>query len=112
MLAVGGTALVGLAGYGIYSYVTEQQLKAILPEGTAVPENRAQTALLLWNTAGRPEPAAAPAFADVADPDTAKAAQWCVEQNLLQTRRDGAFAPDSTLPAYKTLNAYRQLTGK
>ena len=112
VLAVGGTALVGLAGYGIYSYVTEQQLKAILPEGTAVPENRAQTALLLWNTAGRPEPAAAPAFADVADPDTAKAAQWCVEQNLLQTRRDGAFAPDSTLPAYKTLNAYRQLTGK
>ena len=112
VLAVGGTALVGLAGYGIYSYVSEQQLKAILPEGVAVPENRAQTALLLWNTAGRPEPAAAPAFADVADPDTAKAAQWCVEQNLLQTRRDGAFAPDSTLPAYKTLNAYRQLTGK
>ena len=112
VLAVGGTALVGLAGYGIYSYVTEQQLKAILPEGTAVPENRAQTALLLWNTAGRPEPAAAPAFADVADPDTAKAAQWCVEQNLLQTRRDGAFAPDSTLPVYKTLNVYRQLTGK
>ena len=111
VLAVGGTALVGLAGYGIYSYVSEQQLKAILPEGTAVPENRAQTALLLWNTAGRPEPAAAPAFADVADPDTAKAAQWCVEQNLLQTRRDGAFAPDSTLPAYKTLNAYRKLAG-
>ena len=112
VLAVGGTALVGLAGYGIYSYVSEQQLKALLPEGVAVPENRAQTALLLWNTAGRPEPAAAPAFADVADPDTAKAAQWCVEQNLLQTRRDGAFAPDSTLPVYKTQNAYRQLTGK
>ena len=36
------------------------------------PENRAQTALLLWNTAGRPEPAEAPAFKDVADPDTAK----------------------------------------
>ena len=112
VLAVGGTALVGLAGYGVYNYVSEQQLKAILPEGTAVPENRAQTALLLWNTAGRPEPAAAPAFADVADPDTAKAAQWCVEQNLLQTRRDGAFAPDSSLPVYKTLNVYRQLTGK
>ena len=112
ILLVGGAAVAGLVGYGVYSYVSEQQLKALLPEGVAVPENRAQTALLLWNTAGRPEPAAAPAFADVADPDTAKAAQWCVEQNLLQTRRDGAFAPDSTLPAYKTLNAYRQLTGK
>ena len=112
ILLVGGAAVAGLVGYGVYSYVSEQQLKALLPEGVAVPENRAQTALLLWNTAGRPVPAAAPAFADVADPDTAKAAQWCVEQNLLQTRRDGAFAPDSTLPAYKTLNAYRQLTGK
>ena len=112
ILLVGGAAVAGLVGYGVYSYVSEQQLKALLPEGVAVPENRAQTALLLWNTAGRPEPAAAPAFADVADPDTAKAAQWCVEQNLLQTRRDGAFAPDSTLPVYKTLNVYRQLTGK
>ena len=112
ILLVGGAAVAGLVGYGVYSYVSEQQLKALLPEGVAVPENRAQTALLLWNTAGRPEPAAAPAFADVADPDTAKAAQWCMEQNLLQTRRDGAFAPDSTLPAYKTLKVYRQLTGK
>ena len=112
ILLVGGAAVAGLVGYGVYNYVTEQQLKAILPEGTAVPENRAQTALLLWNTAGRPEPAAQPAFSDVADPDTAKAAQWCVEQNLLQTRRDGAFAPDSSLPVYKTLNVYRQLTGK
>ena len=112
ILLVGGAAVAGLVGYGVYNYVSEQQLKALLPEGTAVPENRAQTALLLWNTAGRPEPAAAPAFADVADPDTAKAAQWCVEQNLLQTRRDGAFAPDSSLPVYKTLNVYRQLTGK
>ena len=112
ILLVGGAAVAGLVGYGVYSYVSEQQLKALLPEGVAVPENRAQTALLLWNTAGRPEPAAQPAFSDVADPDTAKAAQWCVEQNLLQTRRDGAFAPDSTLPAYKTLKVYRQLTGK
>ena len=48
-----------------------------------MPENRAQTALLLWNTAGRPEPAEAPAFKDVADPDTAKAAQWCVEHGLM-----------------------------
>ena len=112
ILLVGGAAVAGLVGYGVYSYVSGQQLKALLPEGVAVPENRAQTALLLWNTAGRPEPAAQPAFPDVADPDTAKAAQWCVEQNLLQTRRDGAFAPDSTLPAYKTLKVYRQLTGK
>lgn len=111
VLAIGGAAVAGLVGYGVYSYVSEQQLKALLPEGVAVPENRAQTALLLWNTAGRPEPAAQPAFPDVADPDTAKAAQWCVEQGLMNLKFRGRFAPDGSSPAYKTLNAYRQLAG-
>ena len=111
VLAIGGVAVAGLVGYGVYSYVSEQQLKALLPEGVAVPENRAQTALLLWNTAGRPEPAAQSAFPDVADPDTAKAAQWCVEQGLMNLKFRGRFAPDGSSPAYKTLNAYRQLVG-
>lgn len=111
ILLVGGAAVAGLVGYGVYSYVSEQQLKALLPEGVAMPENRAQTALLLWNTAGRPEPAAQPAFPDVADPDTAKAAQWCVEQGLMDRKLGGRFAPDNSDPAYKTLNAYQQLVG-
>ena len=93
VLAIGGAAVAGLVGYGVYSYVSEQQLKALLPEGVAVPENRAQTALLLWNPAGRPEPAAQPAFPDVADPDTAKAAQWCVEQGLMNLKFRGPMAP-------------------
>ena len=111
ILLVGGAAVAGLVGYGVYSYVSEQQLKALLPEGVAMPENRAQTALLLWNTAGRPEPAEAPAFKDVADPDTAKAAQWCVEHGLMDQKLGGRFAPDNSDPAYKTLNAYQQLVG-
>ena len=111
VLAIGGAAVAGLVGYGVYSYVSEQQLKALLPEGVAVPENRVQTALLLWNTAGRPEPADAPAFADVTDPDTAKAAQWCVEQGLMKRRLNGKFAPGSSIPAYQVLNAYRKLAG-
>ena len=111
ILLVGGAAVAGLVGYGVYSYVSEQQLKALLPEGVAMPENRAQTALLLWNTAGRPEPAEAPAFKDVADPDTAKAAQWCVEHGLMDQKLGGHFAPDNSDPAYKTLNAYQQLVG-
>ena len=109
ILLVGGAAVAGLVGYGVYSYVSEQQLKALLPEGVAMPENRAQTALLLWNTAGRPEPAEAPAFKDIADPDTAKAAQWCVEHGLMDQKLGGRFAPDNSDPAYKTLNAYQQL---
>ena len=111
ILLVGGAAVAGLVGYGVYSYVSEQQLKALLPEGVAMPENRAQTALLLWNTAGRPEPAEAPAFKEVADPDTAKAAQWCVEHGLMDQKLGGRFAPDNSDPAYKTLNAYQQLVG-
>lgn len=104
-------AAAGVVGYGVYNYVSGRKLQALLPEGVAAPENRAQTALLLWNTAGRPEPADAPAFADVADPDTAKAAQWCVEQGLMKRRLNGKFAPGSSIPAYQVLNAYRKLAG-
>ena len=111
IVMVAGAAVAGVVGYGVYNYVSGQKLQALLPEGVAAPENRAQTALLLWNTAGRPEPAAQPAFPDVADPDTAKAAQWCVEQGLMNAKFRGRFAPDGSSPAYKTLNAYRQLVG-
>ena len=111
IVAAAGAAVAGVVGYGVYNYVSGQKLQALLPEGVAAPENRAQTALLLWNTAGRPEPADAPAFADVADPDTAKAAQWCVEQGLMKRRLSGKFAPGSSIPAYQVLNAYRKLAG-
>lgn len=111
IVAAAGAAAAGVVGYGVYNYVSGRKLQALLPEGVAAPENRAQTALLLWNTAGRPEPADAPAFADVADPDTAKAAQWCVEQGLMKRHLNGKFAPDSSIPAYQVLNAYRKLAG-
>ena len=111
IVAAVGAVAAGVVGYGVYNYVSGRKLQALLPEGVAAPENRAQTALLLWNTAGRPEPAEAPAFADVADPDTAKAAQWCVEQGLMKRRLSGKFAPGSSIPAYQVLNAYRKLAG-
>ena len=111
IVAAAGAVAAGVVGYGVYNYVSGQKLQALLPEGVAAPENRAQTALLLWNTAGRPEPAEAPAFADVADLDTAKAAQWCVEQGLMKRRLNGKFAPGSSIPAYQVLNAYRKLAG-
>ena len=111
IVAAAGAVAAGVVGYGVYNYVSGRKLQALLPEGVAAPENRAQTALLLWNTAGRPEPAEAPAFADVADPDTAKAAQWCVEQGLMKRRLSGKFAPGSSIPAYQVLNAYRKLAG-
>ena len=111
IVAAVGAVAAGVVGYGVHNCVSGRKLQALLPEGVAAPENRAQTALLLWNTAGRPEPAEAPAFADVADPDTAKAAQWCVEQGLMKRRLNGKFAPGSSIPAYQVLNAYRKLAG-
>ena len=74
-----------------------------------MPRDRAQLALLLWNTAGRPEPAALPAFADVTDPDTAKAAQWCMEAGFFQPREDGNFKPGKHVFRWKVLRTYQRI---
>lgn len=108
VLAVaGGAAVVGAAGFGIYELATRTILKDLLPEGTAIPATRGELALLLWQNAGRPEPAALPAFADTADAETAKAAQWCTEQGLL-TAEDGAFHPEQKVTKYRVIRIWKQ----
>lgn len=103
------TAVVGVVGATAYLVGTEAALNQLLPAGTSVPQDRAQLALLLWNTAGRPEPAALPAFADVTDPDTAKAAQWCVEAGFFQPREDGNFKPGKHVSRWKVLCTYPRI---
>ena len=108
VLAVaGGAAVVGAAGFGIYELATRAILKDLLPEGTAIPATRGELALLLWQNAGRPEPTALPAFADTADTETAKAAQWCTEQGLL-TAEDGAFHPEQRVTKYRVIRIWKQ----
>ena len=108
VLAVaGGAAVVGAAGFGIYELATRAILKDLLPEGTAIPATCGELALLLWQNAGRPEPAALPAFADTADTETAKAAQWCTEQGLL-TAEDGAFHPEQKVTKYRVIRIWKQ----
>ena len=108
VLAVaGGAAVVGAAGFGIYELATRAILKDLLPEGAAIPATRGELALLLWQNAGKPEPAALPAFADTADAETAKAAQWCTEQGLL-TAEDGAFHPEQKVPKYRVIRVWKQ----
>lgn len=108
VLAVaGGAAVVGAAGFGIYELATRAILKDLLPEGTAIPATRGELALLLWQNAGRPEPAALPAFADAADAETAKAAQWCTEQGLL-TAEDGALHPEQKVTKYRVIRIWKQ----
>ena len=95
IVMVAGAAVAGVVGYGVYNYVTNAQLKALLPAGTPVPQTRGQT----------------PAFADVADPDTAKAAQWCMEADILERKSDDHFAPDKSISRAKVLKAYKKLAG-
>ena len=103
------TAVVGVVGATAYLVGTEVALNQLLPAGTSVPQDRAQLALLLWNTAGRPEPAALPAFADVTDPDTAKAAQWCMEAGFFQPREDGNFKPGKHVSRWKVFRTYQRI---
>ena len=105
--AIAGVAIGGAAVWGGYEITTRVILNDLLPEGAAIPANRGQLALLVWNTAGRPEPAAQPAFADVADADMAKAAQWCVEQGLLDAR-EGKFESDGWMPKFKTIEIWNK----
>ena len=108
LLAVG--AVVGVAGVVAYQVGTELILDQLLPAGVAVPHTRAELAMFLWNTAGRPAPAALPAFADVADPEMAQAAQWAIEQGYLKARADGSFKPDKGVAKWRVIRGYRAVT--
>ena len=107
ILLAGGAALLGGIGYGVYTYVTETQIKALLPEGAAIPANRGELAILLWNAAGRPEPAALPAFADVSDPELAKAAAWCIASGRMTAQEDGTFAPEQRMWKHQVLEVLK-----
>ena len=104
---VAGTLIGGAAVWGGYEITTRVILNDLLPEGAAIPANRGELAMLLWQTAGKPEPAAQPAFADVADAELAKAAQWCVEQGLLDAK-DGKFDPNGWMPKFKTIEVWKK----
>ena len=101
-VAVGGAAI-----WGGYEIATRVILHGLLPAGAAIPANRGQLALLIWTEKGKPEPAAQPAFADITDAELAKAAQWCVEQGLLDAR-EGKFESDGWMPKFKTIEIWNK----
>ena len=96
------------AVWGGYEVVTRVILNELLPEGAAIPANRGQLALLVWNNAGRPEPAAQPAFADVADADMAKAAQWCAEQSIMEAKSADTFKPEGWTPKFNVIETWNK----
>lgn len=106
--AIAAAALGGAAVWGGYEVATRVILHKLLPEGAAIPANRGQLALLVWNNADRPEPAAQPAFADVADADMAKAAQWCVEQGIMEAKSADTFKPEGWAPKFKVIETWNK----
>lgn len=106
--AVAAVLVGGAAVLGGYEIATRVILHNILPEGAAIPANRGQLALLVWNNAGRPEPAAQSAFADVADADMAKAAQWCVEQGIMEAKTAETFKPEGWTPKLKVIEVWNK----
>ncbi len=106
--AVAAVLMGGAAVWGGYEIATRVILHNILPEGAAIPANRGQLALLVWNNAGRSEPAAQPAFADVADADMAKAAQWCVEQGIMEAKTAETFKPEGWTPKFKVIEVWNK----
>lgn len=98
-----GSAVMG------YEAVTYSILADLLPKGTAIPRTREQLAVLLWSTAGKPEPAAPAVYSDVAEPDTAKAARWAVEAGLLPDMGEGVFTPGKRVTKVQVIRAWNQL---
>ena len=101
--------LVGSAAvWGGYEIATRVILHNILPEGAAIPANRGQLALLVWNNAGRPAPVNEPAFADMDDADMAKAAQWCMEQGIMEAKTAETFKPEGWTPKFKVIEIWNK----
>lgn len=108
-ILAGTTAMfAGCAVIG-YEFVTGSILVDLLPKGTAIPSTREQLAVLLWSTAGKPEPAAPAVYSDVAEPDTAKAARWAVEAGLLPDMGEGAFTPGKRVTKVQVIRAWNRL---
>ena len=99
------------AGIGVVGYeaVTYSILAELLPKGTPIPTTREELAVLVWNTAGKPESAAPAVYSDVAEPETAKAARWAVEAGLLPDMGEGAFMPGKRVTKVQVIRALNRL---
>lgn len=106
--AVAAVLVGGAAVWGGYEIATRVILHNILPEGAAIPANRGQLALLVWNNAGRPAPVNEPVFVDMDDADMAKAAQWCVEQGIMEAKTAETFKPEGWMPKFKVIEVWNK----
>lgn len=107
-----GTAATALVAWQAYDLGMSLYQEHWLPADFVMPKTRAELALLLWNTAGRPAPAAQPAFADIPDPDTAQAAQWAVETGLMTPKSADRFKPEKSVTRWKAIRSWKRVTNQ
>lgn len=105
-----GTAAAGTAvlAYQTYQLGTEFYLICALPTGTAIPTNRGELAALVWNNAGKPEPAA---VLNANATETDKAIAWAVENDLLKAAKSNGETYEATDPVNRTevIKAWNQV---
>ena len=107
-----GTAATALVAWQAYDLGMSLYQEHWLPADFVMPKTRAELALLLWNTAGRPAPAAQPTFADITDPDTAQAAQWAVETGLMTPKSADLFKPEKSVTRWKAVRSWKRVTNQ
>lgn len=107
-----GTAATALVAWQAYDLGMSLYQEHWLPADFVMPKTRAELALLLWNTAGRPAPAAQPAFTDITDPDTAQAAQWAVETGLMTPKSADLFKPEKSVTRWKAIRSWKRVTNQ
>ena len=107
-----GTAATALVAWQAYDLGMSLYQEHWLPADFVMPKTRAELALLLWNTAGRPAPAAQPAFTDITDPDTARAAQWAVETGLMTPKSADRFKPEKSVTRWKAVRSWKRVTNQ
>ena len=107
-----GTAATALVAWQAYDLGMSLYQEHWLPADFVMPKTRAELALLLWNTAGHPAPAAQPAFTDITDPDTAQAAQWAVETGLMTPKSADLFKPEKSVTRWKAVRSWKRVTNQ
>ena len=98
-----GTAVVGGGILLAHSYIQNN-----LPEGFAVPETRQELAVVLWNMAGKPEPASQQTYTDVQDEEVLKAVRWAVENELVTPETESTLGADVRVNRLQVIRAMYQ----
>ena len=98
-----GTVVVGGGILLAHSYIQNN-----LPEGFAVPETRQELAVVLWNMAGKPEPASQQTYTDVQDEEALKAVRWAVENGLVTPETESTLGADVRVNRLQVIGAMYQ----